>query len=194
MPRGAQYGNQLSDKPANVRARLRRKDRKIKMTEDQMAEEVALLPRYKRVDEWDYEELARGRPRCADGSFKGPMPGWITPLVRREAERRLVDLAKAELATHVSSAVAVIHNLMMDDEVDEDGKPYVSAAVKLDAAKFVVEQIVGKAKQKVDVEAGQSVTEFLAQFNGGLVKRSGDAYKPRRGTITIDEDGVEVGE
>lgn len=194
MPRGAQYNNQLSDKPANVRARLRRKDRKIKMTEEQMMDEVQLLPRYKRVSDWDYEELARGRPRCADGSFKGPMPAWITPLVRREAERRLVDLAKSELATHVSSAVAVIHNLMMDEEVDDDGKPIVSPSVKLDAAKFVIEQIVGKSKQRVDLEAGESVAEFLSQFKGGLVKRTGEAYKPRRGQIVIDEDGVEVGE
>lgn len=192
MARGQQY-DELSTDPKNVRARLRRKNRKVRYTEDQMAEEAALV--YKKpVTEWDMEELARGRPRNAAGDFRGGMPAWITPLVRREAERRLVDMAKAELATHVSSAIKVIYDLMTNDETDfETGRPIVSPQTKLAAAQFIIEQIMGKSKQRVDIEAGQTVTEFLAGFSGGLVKRTGEAYRPRRGQIVIDEDGVEVG-
>src|SRR5688572_29031807 len=52
-----------------IRARARR-GRKI--TE----RELELL--YKPMDEWDEEELARGRPRAADGTFRGKSPSWIT--------------------------------------------------------------------------------------------------------------------
>lgn len=190
MVRGQQYET-LSTDPRAVRARLRRKNRKVNRTEDAMVTDLEML--YKPVDTWDMAELARGRPRCKDGTFKGPTPPWVTPLVRREAERRLVDLARAELATMVGDAIQVMTNLMTDDTVDEEtGRPYVSASTKLDAAKFIVEQVMGKAKQRVDLEAGASVAEFLGQFSGGLVKRTGDTYKPKRGQIVIDEDGVEV--
>jgi hypothetical protein len=192
MVRGQQYET-LSDKPENVRARLRRKDRKIKRTEGDMLADVEMLPRYKNVAEWDFEELARGKPRCSDGTFKGPSPSWITPLIRKEAERRLVDLARQELAAHVADAIEVMVNLMHDDSVDEEtGKPYVSASVKLDASKFIIEQIMGKARQRVDVGADTSVSEFLAQFSGGLVTRQGQAYRPVRGARVITEEGEDV--
>jgi len=193
MVRGQQY-DVLSDKPANVRARLRRKDRKIKRTEDDIITDLEMMPRYKNVETWDMEELARGRPRNSAGDFRGITPPWVTPLVRREAERRLVQLARAELASQVADAIQVMVNLMHDDEVDDEtGRPIVSPAIKMQCATFIIEQVMGKAKQRVDVEAGQSVAEFLGQFSGGLVKRTGDAYRPKRGQIVIDEDGVEVG-
>lgn len=194
MPRGMQ-GPELSTDPRAVRARLRRKDRKIGRTEDQMLADVEMLPRYKDVTEWDFEELARGKPRCADGSFKGPAPRWLTPVIRKEATRRLGDMTRAMLATQVESAVTVMTTLMTDDERDEEtGKPIVPATVKMDAAKFIIEQTIGKAKQRVDIEAGESVQDFLAQFSGGIVNRDGSAYRPRRGQRVITETGEDVDE
>jgi len=52
----------------------------------------------KPIEEWDWQELARGRPRCADGTFKGVAPQWVTLAVRNEAKRRLLARANAEIA------------------------------------------------------------------------------------------------
>lgn len=143
----------LSQDPQNIRKRIRRKNR------DQ-AEDIALL--YKPVEEWDLEELARGMPRNKNGTFVGRRPLWITPKIAAEAKRRLGEEAFSEVAVNVTKAVKVVTDLMQNEDLDEDGYPIVDNRLRLDAAKFVIEHVIGKPKQRVDVGIADSLAEMMA--------------------------------
>lgn len=107
----------------------------------------------KPVTEWDLEELARGRPRDKDGHFRGRPPIWITPALRSEAARRLKVEAMSYLSGHVDDAIKVLVDLMKNSPDEK---------IQMDAAKFVIEHVIGKATAKVDIEIGSGVRELLA--------------------------------
>lgn len=133
----------LSMDPAQVRVRLRR--RSVDAERD-----VAMLYG-KPVEEWDLEELARGRPRNKAGKFSGPRPPWLTPLVLAESRRRLHEETYGQLAGYAQIALKVMKNLMESTEVDANGRPLVDAKTKLAAASFVLEHIIGKPKAVVEI-------------------------------------------
>jgi hypothetical protein len=108
----------------------------------------------KPLDEWDFEELARGRPKDKHGGFMGASPKWVTPAVRSEAKRRLKAKALDTMGEHVSHAIAVLVDLMMSDDIDENtGKPLVDAKTRMAAATYIIDQVVGRARQGVDISA-----------------------------------------
>jgi hypothetical protein len=76
--------------PKQIRARARRRAKRAEMMSE---EEFQAL--YKPVDEWDLEELSRGRPRNAKGEFRGPAPKWIT----RDIHERAMERFKAAIRT-----------------------------------------------------------------------------------------------
>lgn len=149
-----QRGRVLSEKPEAVRARIRRRSEVV-------AEDIEMLYS-KPVEEWDLEELARGRPRHPTGGFRGPRPKWITSTVLAEAQRRLKERAFEGLSVNVDSAVKVMAELMSNQDTNEFGDYMVPAKVKLDAATFIVEQVLGKAKQSVELGANDSMRNMLA--------------------------------
>jgi hypothetical protein len=168
---GVKRGAPASTDPKNVRARIRRRAGKV----NEINELVDLLPNYD-VSTWDYEELARGRPRDKNGGFGGKRPKWVTHLVIQEAQRRLKDWTLEEIALQALDAVKAIGNIITNDEVDDDGKPIVSSSVRLQAAQFIVEHMVGKAKVHVDVDTGDKLTAMLAR---AIVNPDGSGYMPK---------------
>jgi hypothetical protein len=141
----------LSRKPEHIRKRIRNRA-------EPLAEDVAMLAesigQMKPLAEWDLEELARGKPRNPSGDFRGRPPVWITPALRTEAARRLKVEALAFLSGHVEDAIKVLVDLMTSS-TDE--------RVQIDCAKFIIEHVVGKAKQSVDLEMGEGVRGMLAK-------------------------------
>lgn len=136
-------GKELSRKPKEIRDRLRRgTDRKRDLE----------LMGYKPVPEWDMEELARGRPRNSNGSFRGASPSWLTEDIRAEALKRLKDNVFSELMALVPLAAKTVRDTLTSTEVDDNGRPVVDAKTKLDAAKWLSEHAVGKATQRTTVE------------------------------------------
>lgn len=147
----------LSDKPANVRDRIRR--RMGRGMEDMRT----LASTRKPIEDWDVEELARGRPRCEDGSFRGPAPKWITPALIDEAKRRLTVNALGAMGAYVQDAVKVVHGLMMSTATDDRGKPIVDAKTRLAAAMFIIDHVVGKPTTRVQLDDPQGrLREMLA--------------------------------
>jgi len=71
--------------------------------------------------------------------------------VVQEIRRRLLETSYSELASHVGVAIQSLVNLLTDDSEDADGNPLVSPALKLQAAKYIIDQTMGKAPQTVDV-------------------------------------------
>lgn len=114
---------------------------------DMLAESI------KPLDEWDFEELARGRPKDKNGFFTGASPQWVTPAITREAKRRLKSKAMDKLGEHVEEAIAVLVAMMASDEVDDNGKPLVDAKTRMAAATYILDQVIGKPRQGVDIAA-----------------------------------------
>lgn len=154
--------SKLSTNPAAIRARLRRKAEKRKVNRELIEEEMLGLPTYKPLDEWDIEELARGRVRDSLGGFRGTRPMWLDTIPTEEIKRRLRDKTYTALACHVDSAIALVGDLLVNDDIDEYGRPIVDARTRLDAAKFVVEHVIGKARVRVDVDTTSPIGQLLA--------------------------------
>ncbi|WP_326561390.1 hypothetical protein [Micromonospora sp. NBC_01796] len=143
-------GRELSRRPDQIRKRLARG---MNVDRDYAAGvEVGII---KPVEEWDPAELAHGRPRASDGSFRGATPKWITPKVIAEAQRRLKSRARGLLLEHVESAAKVLGELMRDPNTDD--------RVRADIAKFTIDHAIGKAQIKVDADISVGPRDFLVQ-------------------------------
>lgn len=149
---------ELVNTPKQIRNRLRRRGARLEEEWDRYQDVAYGKP----IEEWDLEELARGRPRASDGSFRGLTPRWITPFIVREAKRRLLEHTHGALAGHVNLAVKTVVNLLNSTDVDDWGRPLVDARTKLAAATFVIEHIIGKPQATVQVDATDTVRQFLA--------------------------------
>lgn len=184
MPR---QSSSLSKDPLNVRKRLRRQQVPLKRDLEILANSR------KPISEWDTEELARGRPRDKNGGFRGDTPKWITPLIMDEAKRRLRVGALETLSSKVIDAIEVVHKIMMCEDRDGEGKPIVDARTRLQAAQFIIEHTIGKARQPVDMNgSADGYRQFLAGAlkmvdpDGNLV----DAHPVIEGT-TVDAEADE---
>jgi hypothetical protein len=145
---------QLSDKPAAVRARMKRNAGKV-------SRDVEILYQ-KPISDWDMEELARGRPRNSAGNFTGPRPTWLTPLIMKESQDRLRTLTRQELSTYAGDAVRVMAELMNEDGTDLDGKPLVAPTVRLQAATYVMDQIIGKSTTPIELTGNVVLQTLMA--------------------------------
>lgn len=130
-----------STSPKQIRARARRK---------QLAAEEALAELHKPIEQWDDEELARGRPRARDGTFKGKTPTWISRKVHEEAVRRFQEVVRREMNVHTIDGLAVLSQLLTSEETDDNGKPVVPASVKAGVAQFLVEHVIGKPTARME--------------------------------------------
>lgn len=130
--------------PKQIRARMRRAQKRSKRSRMSMVEFETL---YKPIEEWDMEELARGRPRNSNGNFSGRKPTWITREVHEKSMELFVELTKSDMAALTPSALDSLRWVLTSDAEDERGKPIVPAAAKNQAAMFLLEHVVGKPKQ-----------------------------------------------
>lgn len=142
-----------SKDPKQIRARARRKARN---------RDAAIKALYRPIDEWDEEELARGRPRAEDGTFRGSAPKWISREIHEEALKRFKDYSQSELQALVPRALATIEMILTSEETDEKGRSFVPMATKLDAAKWVVEHLVGKPTQRTELDISVKLQAVLA--------------------------------
>lgn len=135
-----------------IRARARRKM-------DIGHQELAVL--YKPLEEWDAEELARGRPRAKDGTFKGKAPMFIDRALHEQIIRKFEEVVRSEMNNHTVSALTLIGQILEDESEDERGRPRVNASTKLDAAKFLIEHVIGKPKQRVETDISVKLQGLL---------------------------------
>ena len=143
----------VSTNKKQIRQRARRK---MKVAQD----EIALL----------YEELARGRPRAADGTFKGKAPSFIDRNLHEQIVKRFEEIVRTEMNAHTVGALKIIQKILDDEEIDEKGKPRTAAGTKLDAAKFLIEHVVGKPKQRTETDISVKLQGILghAMVNPGM--------------------------
>lgn len=139
--------------PKQMRARARRNKR---------IPDEELRKLYKPVEKWDAEELARGRPRAKDGTFKGKPPAFIDRALHEQIIRQFETVVRGEMNRHTVKALVVLEKILEDETEDEKGRPIVPAGTKLDAAKFLVEHILGKPKQRVETDISVKLQGILA--------------------------------
>lgn len=157
----------LSEKPSAIRSRIRKSAKKLDR-------DATML--YKPIEEWDMEELAKGRPRNRAGNFQGPRPNWVTPLIIKEAQERARSLTRSELLSYTGDAMRVMHKLMTDESTDfNTGKPLVSPSTRLDAAKYILDQSIGKATNPVEITGNVVLQSLMADV---LVNPGGDLSHP----------------
>lgn len=174
-PRERHDARQLSNKPAAIRARMRRNRTKLNVDYDAFV--AAVSHRYKPLDEWDYEELERGKPRNADGGWHGRRPTWITPLVQAEIARRLKAGTMEQIQSAAGSAVKVLMAFLEDEE-----EPHL----RFRAAQLLLEYVIGKPDQKLTVDGDIRLQAVLAD---ALVLEDGkDAHPVVDGQFMVTEE------
>lgn len=141
-----------------IRARARRRRNRNGLTEQEMD-----YLYQKPIEEWDNEELARGRPRNIDGRFTGPKPKWISAAVHEQAMERFKSVVRSEMNASTVDALEVLNMILNNDERDDKGKPIVPAGTKLEASKFLLEHIVGKPTQRIESDVSVKLQGILAQ-------------------------------
>jgi hypothetical protein len=149
----------LSRDPKQVRARMRRQ-REYDEHERQIQEETGVI---KPLEEWDLEELARGRPKNRNGKFSGPAPRWITRETHELAMERFKSLVKEEMAATTEDGLKAIRKILRNDDLDQRGRPVIPPTVKLQAAQFLIEQMVGRAVQPTTSDISVKLQGLLAQ-------------------------------
>lgn len=179
--------------PKQIRARARRRVKRGGRGELLSQAEFEAL--YKPVEEWDLDELARGRPRNASGNFTGRKPGWVTRQVYEQAMDRFRVMVKEGMQANAVSALDTIEYILGNDQVDEKGKPVVPASTKLDAAKFLMEHVVGKPTQRVEGDISVRLQALLgvAMVNPSMALSPG-AQGPQFQLAHLPGQTMEMGE
>lgn len=152
--RSAHSGLLLTPKQLRTRAR-RRIAKGLHPTDDAYDRQM------KPLDEWDAEELAKGRPRNAAGNFTGRPPQYITRELHERAMEKFKALIREGMNFQSITALKTIQMVLESDEVDYKGKPVINAAQKLDAAKFLIEHIVGKPTQPTTTDISVKLQGIL---------------------------------
>lgn len=140
-----------------VRSRSRRTLQKGKKLDDETFEAWAGKP----INEWDLEELAQGRPRNARGDFRGKPPQYMPRAVHERIAERFKMLVRDQMNQSSVQALGVISNLLGSQDTDDKGKPIVPASVKLDAAKWLVEHVIGKPVQPTQADVSVKLQGIL---------------------------------
>ena len=130
-----------------IRARARRRGQRN--TKGELMTEQDFEALYKPIDEWDMEELARGRPRDKNGNFQGSKPKWITAKIHEEAMEKFSIMVRTEMSALNITALETLAWILQQDDVDNRGRPVVAAATKAQVAQFLLEHQVGKPKQQI---------------------------------------------
>lgn len=130
----------------------------------------ALQEAYKPVEEWDNEELARGRPRNVAGSFSGPEPTWMTAQLAEEAQKRFKQLNRGEIRNLIEEGMPLLRKILREDATDKRGRPLVPVSVKWDALKWLLEMEHGKPTTRIE---GDISVRLQAMLGSVLVNPDG---------------------
>jgi hypothetical protein len=140
-----------------VRSRARRRLQKGKKLDDETFEAWAGKP----IEEWDLEELARGRTRDVSGGFRGKPPQYMPRAVHERIAERFKLVVRDQMNQNATLALGVVSNLIGNDDVDDKGKPLVPASVKLDASKWLIEHVIGKPVQPTQADVSVKLQGIL---------------------------------
>lgn len=130
--------------------------------------------RYKRfiagelpVEELTMQELTKGQLMDRDGGWKGRPPEKIPHKYNAIILRELTSRMNQQFRTHAVDAIDTIADVMNNGEDVRHQK-------RLDAAKYVVERIIGKIPDRLEVTENITVWQGLQEGDGLLVDLEDD--------------------
>lgn len=179
----------VSYRPREARKRIRKANIESpnKVTPE-MIRDIEIIYN-KPITEWDWEELSKGRVKGPDGKFApGASNKAIMPIVTEEAKRRMRDLTEYQVLALGNQAVEMLKKLMENNEYDDWGKPVVPPSVKLQAATYALNHIIGTAAKREETGGQDKLLELMG---GVLVNPDGRASHDNEiidGEIVEDED------
>ncbi len=107
---------------------------------------LAILRGDEDVADWDDEELQRGQRRNKNGKWTGRPPKIIPKAVHDELVRRTFSTANQQILNSLEQAVATVTGLLTD--------PAAEPAVRLKAATFIIERVMGKTPERISLDVG----------------------------------------
>ncbi len=145
--------------PKQLRARARRKMAKGIPLDDDELEILCAKP----LDQWDVEELSKGYPRLPNGKWPTRPPGMYVQMAMREKiDREFKTKVRGSMNETTVGALRILSDVLHNEDTDHRGKPHVSASTKVDAAKFLIEHLLGKPKQTVESDISVKLQGILA--------------------------------
>lgn len=112
------------------------------------------------VADLDEEELARGYPRAEDGSFRG-RPSVIPTVVHQRIQRELFARAGEKLKANLLAAAQTMASIAADPEQDPK--------VRMDAAKWVIERLMGKTPDVAVTMDEKRYEKLLDRMDRGAI-------------------------
>ena len=177
-------GREKSMTPKQLRARARRQMHKTGRAAPDTVEALYGKP----LEDWDPEELARGRTKDKNGKFSGRAPEWMTREMHEAAMERFKHLVREETRVATFDAVKMFVDVINNDDVDEKGKPVVPWSVKVDLGKFLYEHLVGKAKQPITGDINVKLQGILANVMVDATGQESATHRAIEGGDIIDAE------
>ena len=112
------------------------------------------------VEDLDDEELARGYPRAEDGSFRG-RPSVIPTSLHQRVQRELFARAGEKLRTNLIDAAETMASIAVNPELDPK--------VRMDAAKWVIERLMGKTPEVTVSVEEKAYQKLLDKMDRGAI-------------------------
>lgn len=122
----------------------------------------ALLAPDADFSDWDDEEILRGRRRDKNGGWGGRPPLVVPTAVHQEVTRRKIRAAEAMLKDSLEEAVQMLRDVMNGEDVDP--------GVRLRAANIIIERVMGKTPERIEVHATE--TPFETSLSKVFMDRS----------------------
>lgn len=160
--------------PKQIRARARRKMKRGARSRQPALTQQEFEALYKPIEEWDLEELARGRPRDSRGGFGSRAPSWIDRSVHEKAMEKFQLVIKSEMSAMNVDALKTMEWILSSERTDDKGRPVVPASVKAQMAQFLIEHTIGKPKQHVQ----QDISVRLQSVLGAVMANPNQALAP----------------
>lgn len=147
---------------ATTEKKKARKQERTRLRRQLQRRDAKLSELYKPIEEWDDEELAKGRPRNLAGDFRGAAPKWVSAQVHEEAVRRFKDISAGEVRGLVPLALDTLRLILEDKELDDRGRYRVPVSTQAEVSKWCVEHLLGKPTQRVEADISVRLKSVLA--------------------------------
>jgi len=98
------------------------------------------------LSEWDDAELARGRRRAEDGSWRGPPAKVVPRAIHEELNRRKFEEAGRILKRSLKDGAEALRKIIVSDKTTDSDR--------LKAIELLFDRVLGKAPQHVSLDVG----------------------------------------
>lgn len=145
------------------------------------ARTVALMNGEDNVEDWDDEELFRGHRRDSNGNFTGRPPKLVPQQAHRELLKRRLKQAELLMVDALPAATKTLVAIMES--------PFAEDRDRIKAAQLVIERVMGKAIERVEVGITND-PPWMEALQAGIVDI--ETEQPAIGPVPYDDDDDEI--